>query len=82
MKILFTIIMFFVSLFIIDRICLWLENRGWLFYRKNKPQSGALGGALMDLQNVVNPSTRHIIEIKEHKIETEHCDDDKDKNNI
>ena len=67
-----------VGLYITDKICLWLERKGLLFYRHNKPEGGVIGSTLLELQNMVNPSTRHIIEIKDHAIETELCDDDKD----
>ncbi len=76
MKILFTVIMFFVTLYILDKIGLWLERKGLIFYRNKKPEGGAIGSALLELQNMVNPSARHTIEVKQNVIESEHSEDD------
>lgn len=34
-----------VGLVLLDRLLLWLESRGWIFYRKRKPKGG--GGAML-----------------------------------
>lgn len=81
MKILLTVIAICVGLYITDRICLWLERKGLLFYRNNKPEGGVIGSTLLELQNIVNPSTRHTIEMKQNVIVIKRCDDDKDAEN-
>ena len=61
-----------VSLFILDRIGLWLEKKGWLYYRHNKPTGGGLGNALADLSRFLNPSTQHIVEEKQSGVQRKH----------
>ena len=54
-----------IGLYVIDRLGLWLEAKGWLYYRKYKAPSGFITSTLLEMQNIVNPSVRHIIEIKQ-----------------
>lgn len=51
------------ALFLLDRLGLWMERRGWIFYRKRKP-SGLAPAAFLELQKMVEPTARHVLEIK------------------
>ena len=37
-----------------------------VYYRNNKPSGGFIGSVLLELQNMANPSTRHVIEMKQN----------------
>jgi hypothetical protein len=50
----------------LDRLGLWLEARGWLYYRKKQPTSSPLS-ALFALQKVIEPQVEHVIVAKEQK---------------
>ena len=50
------------ALYLIDRLALWLEERGWIYYRKHKASSGSLGNAFLAIQTALEPSKRHILE--------------------
>jgi hypothetical protein len=52
----------------LDRVGLWMERRGWLYYRRVKPSSSSLGNALLELQSILEPSKQHVIEarLEEH----------------
>ncbi|WP_227999977.1 hypothetical protein [Nocardia australiensis] len=54
---------------ILDRIGLWAEQRGWIYWRKRRPSpsGGAAAGMLGDLQAVLSPSYRHVVEETESK---------------
>ena len=63
-----------VLLFVLDRIGLWMERRGWIYYRKVKPQrggggggGGAFAGMLTEFQRIVEPQTQSRIEIIEER---------------
>jgi hypothetical protein len=45
----------------LDRLGLWLEARGWLYYR-TKRGSVPLGRAVLETQAVLDPSKRHVLE--------------------
>lgn len=53
----------------LDRIGLWAERRGWIYWRKRRPSlsGGAAAGMLGDLQAVLSPSYRHVVEENESK---------------
>ena len=50
-----------VALGALHRVALWAEARGLIHYRR-RGTSGALGNALLELQAILEPSKRHVIE--------------------
>ncbi len=50
------------GVYLLHRLALWAEGRGWIYYRKHQGSSGALGNALLEVQGVLEPSKRHILE--------------------
>jgi hypothetical protein len=54
------------GLFGLHRLCLWLEARGWLYYRDKKPESSA-ASCWVGLQQIVEPGTRHVLQLKQEK---------------
>lgn len=55
-----------VALFLMDRLGLWMERKGWLYYRYKKPSGGGgLGNVLQEFNTILNPSVRHIQEVKQ-----------------
>jgi hypothetical protein len=66
-------ILFVVALALgtLDRSALWMERRGWIYWRKRKPDRGAGGGGmaglLTEFQQLVEPQVRHVIEDREER---------------
>ncbi|HKI85306.1 MAG TPA: hypothetical protein VKA53_01040 [Thermoanaerobaculia bacterium] len=54
-----------VALFLIDRLALWAESRGWIFYRRRHPSPGTVGNAFLNLQSMIEPGKVHVIEAQE-----------------
>ena len=49
----------------LHRLCIALEERGYLYYRK-KPEGGGTGaGLLADLDRLTKPSIQHVVETKD-----------------
>jgi hypothetical protein len=65
-----------VTLLVIDRLALWAEARGWIYWRRKKAQTGALGSALMEMNVITNPSAQHVIDAKDAKKPEERENDD------
>ena len=64
-----------VALFALDRLLLWAEARGWIYWRKVKSKSA--GGGFLLGPDVFDPGTRHLEEAREeHVIEDEENGDD------
>jgi hypothetical protein len=52
------------ALFVIDRLGLWVERRGWIYWRKARPKT--IGRAVLgSMQQFVEPEIRHVIEAQE-----------------
>lgn len=65
------------ALFALDRLLLWMEARGWIYWRKVKSKSS--GGFLLG-PDVFDPGTRHLEEAREeHVMEDEEDGDDDSK---
>jgi hypothetical protein len=54
------------AVYALHRFCLWLEKRGWLYYKHKKPSSSA-ASSFVALQQVLEPPTRHVLHVKEEK---------------
>jgi hypothetical protein len=54
------------ALYGLHRVCLWLESRGWLYYKHKKPSSSA-ASCLVGLQKALEPQAQHVLQIKEER---------------
>lgn len=54
-----------LAVYALDRLALWMEERGWLYYRKTKRRTGAdLGNAFLEIQAMVDPGKKHVLEAR------------------
>ena len=49
---------------LLDQLALWAERHGWLYWRKRKPEvdGGAITGMFGEIQTLLSPSNRHVVE--------------------
>ena len=52
-------------LFVLDKLFLKMEARGWIYYRKKQPSRTTLGNAFLEIQSMIEPGKRQIIETQE-----------------
>jgi len=52
------------ALLLFDRLFLWMESRGWLYYRRTKSRGGASLYHFLDIHKIYNPEIQEVIEIK------------------
>jgi hypothetical protein len=52
------------AMYALHRLGVWMEDRGWIYYRKKHGSSGSLGSALLEIEALLEPSKRHVVEIK------------------
>lgn len=51
----------------LHRLCILLEDHGYMYYRKrSEGGGGAAAGVMMDVDKVIRPSTEHVVEAKDH----------------
>lgn len=71
MRLLLWGILIVAALFAVDRVLLWLEARGWLYYRRNKPRRGAATYHLMEIHTTFEPGFEEVMEAKVHEERSE-----------
>jgi hypothetical protein len=54
-----------VVIWIVDRILLWCELRGWISYRRMPRVRHSYGDAVLGIDALLQPQRRHIIELKQ-----------------
>ncbi|MBI5084379.1 MAG: hypothetical protein HZB13_07265 [Acidobacteria bacterium] len=52
------------GLYALHRLALWMEGRGWIYWTKSSGHSTRAGNALLEIQEMLEPSKRHVIEMK------------------
>jgi hypothetical protein len=55
-----------VGLFGADRLFLWMESRGWIYWRR-KRGSGGCARVLTGVQEFVEPQVQHVIQDQEER---------------
>ena len=50
--------------YLADRLLLWMEDRGWIFYRRSRPDPKNVGPAFLEIEALLQPSRRHVLEQK------------------
>ena len=74
-KILLLIAAVVIGLFLLDRLALWMEARGWIYWRKIKPKGGGGAAALTSFHQLIEPGVRDVIEERqEHRIDADRPD--------
>lgn len=54
-----------LGLMTLHRLARWAERRGWIYYLERRPSRGALGNAFLEVQALLEPAARQLIEIRE-----------------
>jgi len=63
-------------LWLVDRVLIWCELRGWIYYRLSpRPRTSALANMLLGVEQMYRPSRRHVIERRMEEA-VQHEDDD------
>lgn len=44
------------------RLALWMESRGWVYYR-HKPSSSTLGNAFLEVHSLLEPGQEKVLEV-------------------
>ena len=65
------------SAFVLHRLASYAEDRGWIYYRKKKASPGTASRAFLELQSMVDPRSRHVIEAEEQDPESEDAEGEK-----
>ena len=59
----FLVVLALIGLFyVLHRVALWAEGRGWVYYLNSKPSNSALGNAFLEIQSMIEPDKRQLVE--------------------
>ena len=58
------------AVYLLDRLGLWLEDRGWLYYRRKRPSSSPLS-MWVAMQQFMEPGFQHVREVGQEPKEDE-----------
>jgi hypothetical protein len=65
---------------LLDRLFRWLEGRGWIDYRRNRLRRTAQGNTFLEVQSILEPDKKHVIEVRDAmRKATEKSGDDGDQ---
>ena len=53
-----------LSIYAVHRLLVWMERRGWIYYRRRRGTSAALGNALLNVQSFYQPSVKEVLEAR------------------
>lgn len=55
------------GLYGLHRLALWMEAKGWIFYLHKKASGNALGNAVLNVQQILQPGPEHVLEIRQSR---------------
>ena len=55
------------GLIALDRLLLWMEAKGWIYWRKVTPKGGGLAAGLTAMHQFIEPDVRHVREEREEQ---------------
>jgi hypothetical protein len=53
-----------VAVYGLHLLALWAEDRGWMYYRRRKPTSSGLGNAFLEVQSLIEPEKRQLVNVQ------------------
>lgn len=56
-----------VAVYALHRLALWMETKGWIFYLHTKASPNALGNAVLGVQQILQPGTVHVLEMRQSR---------------
>lgn len=54
---------------ILDRLLLAAERRGWIYYRRTRGRSSSTASAFLEIQSMLEPSRKHVLEARSEEKE-------------
>lgn len=53
-----------LGLLALHMLALWAERRGWIYYKHRKASPGTMSGAFLELQSLLEPGRKYVIETR------------------
>jgi len=63
-----------IAIYAAHRLGCWAEDRGWIYYRKGG-RPGTSASAFLEIQQLMKPNTKHVLEVMREDEEKNEQDD-------
>lgn len=70
-KTLIIILLLLLLIYFAHKLFLWMERKGWLYYKNQKSPGGFVGNALLEIHSFFVPSANNVVEVKQNKATVE-----------
>jgi hypothetical protein len=60
-----------LAAFALDQVLLWMESRGWIYWRRNRVARGASTYHMLELHATFDPGIQHVQEVSVKEEEDE-----------
>ena len=67
-----------IAIYAVHRLACWAEDRGWIYYRKSGGRPGTSASAFLEIQQLMKPNTKHVLEVMHEDEEKDEQDDSGD----
>jgi hypothetical protein len=67
-----------LAIFAVHRFACWAEDRGWIYYRKKSGRPGTTASAFLEIQSMMEPSKKHVLEVMREDEDKDAQDDSGD----
>jgi len=64
MRLIVILLVAIALLFVLDRLFLAAEARGWIYYRKKQSSPGTSASAFLELQSMLEPGRKYEIQVQ------------------
>jgi hypothetical protein len=61
---LLTVLTAAIAVYGLHHLALWAENRGWIYYLRRKQTWSSLGNAFLEVQSLIEPEKRQLVEVQ------------------
>ena len=65
MKLLLAVVVLVAVGFVLDRLLLKAEERGWIYWRRRKGSHGMPASAALEVHQLLEPSKKYILEVQQ-----------------
>ena len=67
MELLLWLLALVVAAFVVDRLLLKAEARGWIYWRKKKGSHGMPASAFLEVQQIFEPDKKYVLEVQQEQ---------------
>ena len=64
MKLLLAVVVILAAGFVLDRLLLKAEERGWIYWRRRKGSHGMAASAALEVHQLLEPSKKYVLEVQ------------------